>query len=103
MDGTPVACSLNADDLKRRVAEIETLGDDSLLFHRYGSTTHLLVFDGDARTQQCLEAILAAERECCPFLELELKREDDRLVLSIAAPAEAAAVAAALASQFVSR
>jgi hypothetical protein len=103
MNENPIACSLDAANLERRLAEIKVLGHDSLLSHREEGHSYVLHFEGDSRTRKRLEAILAAERECCPFLDLDLRQVGDQLVLSIAAPAEAAAVAAALASQFVSR
>lgn len=103
MDEKPIACSLSAERFERRLAEIETIGADSLLSYRDEGTGHILHFKGDSQTRERLEAIVAAERECCPFLELLLRDEGEQLVLSIGAPAEAAAVAAALASQFVSR
>lgn len=103
MNENPIACSLGAEELEDRLAEVEALGADSLLSHREEGAAHLLRFKGDARTRQRLEAILAAERECCPFLDLNLKREGDQLALSIAAPAAATAVAAALAERFLSR
>ncbi len=102
MHESPIACSLDAVNLERRLAEIKALGAGSFLSYRDEGARHVLRFKGDARTRQRLEAILAAERDCCPLLELDLQRAGGQLVLSIAAPAEAAAMAAALASQFVS-
>lgn len=103
MNENPIACSLGATELENRLAEIEALGAESLLSRRQEGERHVLRFSGEPRTRQRLEAIVAAERECCPFLDLDLNREGDQLALSIAAPAEAAAVAAALAERFLSR
>lgn len=103
MDENPIACSLGAADLGNCLAEIERVGADSLLSHRREGAAHILCFKGDARTRQRLKAILAAERECCPFLELDLEQDGPQLVLTIAAPAEAATIAAALAERFFSR
>lgn len=103
MNGNPIACSLDAEDLQSRLAEIEALGAASLLSYGQEGEQHVLRFRGDARTRQHLEAIVAVERECCPFLELDLTPDGEQLTLSIAAPAEAAAVAAALAERFFSR
>ena len=47
-----------------------------------------------------LEEIVAAESECCPFLELALAEEGDELVLSIAAPENAQEIADELAEAF---
>jgi hypothetical protein len=103
LDENPIACSLGPADLGNRLAEIERIGADSLLSQRREGSTHVLSFRADAHLRQRLEAILAAERECCPFLELDLEQEGPQLVLTIAAPARAAAIAAALAERFFSR
>lgn len=100
MNDKPLACSLSAGELESRLAEIEGIGADSLLSHRQEGAAHVLRFRGDSGTRQRLEAVLAAERQCCPFLELNLAHEGEHLVLSIAAPAEAAPVAAELAASF---
>jgi hypothetical protein len=48
-----------------------------------------------------LEEIVAAEAECCSFLDLALEEQSAELVLSIAAPKGGQAVADELAAAFV--
>jgi hypothetical protein len=59
-----------------------------------------LCFRADAATRRRLVEIVAAEAECCSFLELSLDRRGDELVLSIAAPRGAPALADGLAGAF---
>ena len=99
-DGDPIACSLNPGDLQRRLDEITKLGAESLIERKAEGDHHLLRFRNDAGTQQRLEAIIAAEAQCCSFLDLSLTRDGEVLVLSIVAPASAELVATQLANAF---
>jgi len=38
-----------------------------------------------------VEALAAAERECCPFMEIEVRRDGGEIVLSLDCPPEAGA------------
>lgn len=96
----PVACSLGTGDLEQRLAAVAEIGADSLISRNIEGDRHLLRFHADADTRQRLEAIVAAEAECCAFLDLSLREEGGELVLSIAAPKDARAVADELAGAF---
>jgi MerR family transcriptional regulator, copper efflux regulator len=98
--GRPVACSLGTGELEQRVAAIAEIGAAGLASRSVAGGSHLLRFHGDTQTKRRLEEIVAAESECCPFLELSLTEEDGELVLSIAAPAGGEETAAALAEAF---
>lgn len=94
---TPIACSLSAADLSARLAEMKRLGQDSLLSVDGDGT---LRFRPDSETRLRLEAIVAAEAECCPFLDLSLREEAGTLVLKIGAPEGAEPVVADLVDAF---
>jgi hypothetical protein len=93
----PIACSLSADELPRRLAEIGALGRDALLGK---SPAGELRFRNDAETRARLEAIVAAESECCPFLDFELRAHGDELRLTVDAPEEARSIARDLRAAF---
>ncbi len=99
-ESPPIACSLDADDLRRRLEEIAALGRESLTRRFRAGDTQILGFRPDPSTRRRLERIVAAESQCCPFLDLTLAEEGDELVLRISAPADGAAVAAELAPAF---
>jgi hypothetical protein len=99
-DEIPIACSLDAADLQRRLEEISKLGAESLVARETGGDRHLLRFRNDAVTRARLEAIVAAETQCCAFLDLSLAHDGDELVLSIVAPDGAQPIAAQLANAF---
>lgn len=93
----PIACSLGADELPVRLAEIGTLGKDALLSV---SPEGALRFRRDEATRARLEAIIAAESQCCSFLSFDLQETADELVLRITAPEGAEPLAADLVNAF---
>lgn len=99
-DALPIACSLDAGDLKQRLAAIAEIGAESLLGRETDGGRHLLRFRSDAETRRRLEEIVAAEAECCSFLDLTLEERSDELILSVAAPENGQAVADELAAAF---
>ncbi len=96
----PIACSLGAGELEQRLAAIAEIGAESLVSHEVEGDRHLLRFRADANTRRRLEGIVAAEAECCSFLDLSLGEDGDELVLSIAAPEDGRAIADGLAKAF---
>jgi len=96
---TPIACSLNAEELPRRLAEIRAIGEDSLLGVDEAGA---LRFRNDEATRARLEAIVAAESECCSFLAFDLRTSGEALELRITAPQGAEAVADELVAAFQS-
>ena len=99
-EALPIACSLSAGDLKQRLAAIAEIGGESLIDHDTDEGRHVLRFRSDAATRKRLEEIVAAEAECCSFLDLALEERRGELVLSVAAPLEAHGVADELAAAF---
>jgi hypothetical protein len=59
-----------------------------------------LRFPADRGTRERLDAIIAAESQCCPFLSFDLRQSGDELALRIDAPAEAKPIAAELVEAF---
>jgi hypothetical protein len=100
---TPIACSLGASELEQRLTAIAEIGADNLISRDTEGDNRLLHFRANATTRRQLKAIVAAEAECCSFLDLTLSEEGDRLVLSIAAPREAQVLADELAGAFGDR
>jgi hypothetical protein len=94
---TPIACSLSAGELPARLAEIQAIGADALLAV---DGPGALRFRNDEPTRGRLEAIVAAESECCGFLAFELKAVGDELKLRITGPEGAEALADDLAQAF---
>jgi hypothetical protein len=96
----PVVCSLEAADLEARLAEIADLGAEALLGGAMRDGRHLLRFRSTPGVRRRLEEIVAAEAECCAFLDLALGERGGELVLTIAAPEAGQPTADALAAAF---
>jgi hypothetical protein len=96
----PIACSLGAGNLERRLATIGEIGAKSLIEQRKEGATYLLRFRSDPETRERLEAIIEAEKQCCAFLDLSLEGSGDNLILSVTAPEAGQATADGFAMAF---
>ena|SRR5438309_4348947 len=92
MSAAPIACSLGASERVARGREWDALLRSALLERRPTSRGARLRFARDDAVAAALERLVAAERECCPFLELELSRARGELVLEASGPPEAVPV-----------
>jgi hypothetical protein len=82
----PMACSLDAGEMPKRLAAMREIGRTDLLSAKVDDRRAELQFSSGEQTASRLEAIGAAEGECCPFLTLELTDEGEGLRLAIDAP-----------------
>jgi hypothetical protein len=94
----PIACSLSTTDLRARLAEMAELGRCALTGSDCQGRRAELRFDGSARER--VEAIAAAEAECCAFLEMRVSEEDGEVLWALEAPAGAEAVLEELVAAF---
>lgn len=92
-----IACSLSAEELPGRLAEMAAIGRESLLSL---SSDGVLRFRGDAGTRERLDGIIAAESACCSFLGFDLGEDAGELVLTVTAPEGAEPLAFELVNVF---
>jgi hypothetical protein len=85
-DTSPIACTLSASELPGREAELRALGSDGLVDVRREAGRVVLRFRPDPEIRARVEAIVAAESECCAFLDFRVEHEDAATVLTISAP-----------------
>src|SRR5436190_21667140 len=85
-DELPIACSLSAPDLRARLAEMAALGRAALVDVCTAPTHAELRFAAGRGVRERVEAIVAAEAECCAFLTMRVSDEPDLVVLAIEAP-----------------
>jgi hypothetical protein len=97
---TPIACSLTADDYRRRLESIRKVGHESLLSVNESAAGIALRFRNSHGTRSDLRTIVDAEASCCPFLSLRVDETADELILTVTAPPEAAPVVADLVRSF---
>lgn len=96
----PIVCTLDAGALTERLAAIADIGRRGLLDTHHRGGRAVLRFAPRAGIGERLAAIVAAERECCAFLELTLQEAEAAIVLTIAAPAGAELVVEELVAAF---
>jgi hypothetical protein len=89
-----IACSLSAADHRQRLADLDALARDALLAREPIEGGARLTFAATARER--VEAFVAAESACCPFLDLKLRGAGDRMVLDVTGPDAAAPIVAEL-------
>jgi hypothetical protein len=83
----PIACSLDAEQLSERLDQIRAIGYDALLDSHTEPTRAALRFAASEPTTARLEAIVAAEARCCPFMQLTLSSAGaDQIVLTVEVP-----------------
>jgi len=84
MTALPIVCTLTHDCMTARLALIDALAADGLL-DRTATDTGLRVRLRDTpEIEQRTRELVAAESQCCAFLDFELAREGGDLVLDIA-------------------
>lgn len=96
----PIACSLSATELPTRLAEMAALGDAALLDVRHAGTHAELRFAAGGGVRERLEAVVAAESECCAFLAMRVTEAAHTVVLTIDAPEGAEPVQQELVNAF---
>ena len=93
---TPIACSLPADELRDRAADLSALAHCALLSRRPINHGERLTFIETPDVERALQAAVAAEAACCSFLTMRLDRRDGALVLDVTGPTESQPIIAAL-------
>jgi len=92
----PIACALPAGAYRERTAALSALATRALRSREPTADGERLTFADDPAIEHALRAAMAAERECCAFLRLELARAHGALVLDITGPGEARPIISAL-------
>lgn len=100
MDEATIACSLTADDYRRRLSTIRQLGEAALIDMAATPDGALLSFRNSEQVRAALSSIVEAEAACCSFLDLSVGADGERLTLAISGPPEAMPVVRDLTSSF---
>jgi hypothetical protein len=95
-EDAPIACTLTADQVKSRTADLASLASRSLIARAPIDGGERLTFIDIPAVERELRAAIAAEASCCAFLTMRLDRVDGRLELDITGPAQAQPIIAGL-------
>lgn len=96
----PIACTLGAGDFKARMAWLADLNARALAEYRRDGLTLHLKYRAEARDE--VEDLVRKERECCGFLEFQVRQEGGFVDLAVTAPAGAEIAAQTLFNDFIS-
>src|SRR6201986_1877776 len=92
----PIACTLSPTHYRQRTVALTALAARALCSREPTAGGQRLVFSDGAGVERDLPAAIAAEADCCAFLELDLTRTAAGLVLDVTGPPEAQGVIAEL-------
>ncbi len=97
----PIACTLQAGDLKARLESIAELNMSALLADHRDDLRLELTYAGSAR--DLVRAMVEGERACCAFLDFNVSETDDTVKVVVVAPEAAREAAETVFGQFRSR
>jgi hypothetical protein len=80
---TPIACTLGAGDLRARIASARELGERALVGVEVRDRRAVLRFHGE---RDAVDALVAAESECCRFFEFRATEDGDDTELEVRTP-----------------
>jgi hypothetical protein len=83
---TEMYCILDPAQRRQRGDDIRALGRDGLCAAERTERHATLSFRRDPEVRARVERIVAAESACCPFLDFNLRDNQEATVLNIAAP-----------------
>jgi hypothetical protein len=96
----PIACSLDATEFPRRLAEMAAVGRAALVDVTHDEVRAELRFAAGNGTRERIDAIVEAESDCCAFLNMAVVDTPDLVVLTIEAPNGAGPVLTELVDAF---
>jgi hypothetical protein len=79
----PIACTLSGGDRRARATAIRELGGRALIGVEAGDRRARLRFHGE---RERIEAVVAAERQCCGFFQFTMTRDGEETELEIRTP-----------------
>jgi hypothetical protein len=100
-EAAPIACMLDRGDFRERLAWIADLNREALLGERRDDLRLELTYMAQSLVR--VRELVRRERQCCAFLDFELRAEADRVRLVVTAPEAARAAADLVFEPFLSR
>ncbi len=96
----PIACSLDATELRERLAKMAALGHETLVQVDDEGSRVRLRFAARPGIEARLEQIVAEERRCCPFLTMHIAVGGGAATLQVEAPQGAEGILSELVAAF---
>lgn len=89
MPELPIACTLTPDGMTARLELIDALAADGLLARTPTATGLRVRLRDTPEIEERTRALVAAESQCCAFLDFALGRDGGDLVLDVSGPEDA--------------
>jgi hypothetical protein len=89
-------CSLGPEERRERGDEISRLAAQALVGRSRRGRTVQLEYRASEALEASLRDLIRRERECCPFLDFELRGGQGTLTLEVSGPPGASAVLAGI-------
>jgi hypothetical protein len=86
MDEAARYCSLGGEDLAVRRTEWRALSESALVETRERPDGYTALYRGDEQTARALDALVAAERVCCPDIDWRVAWEAGLVRLDVTYP-----------------
>jgi hypothetical protein len=86
MNEIPIACTLDPAQMRRRGEDIRAIGRRALAAVERGERQVTLRFRPAHETRERVEALVAAEAECCAFLDFTVAEEQGAILVTIVSP-----------------
>jgi hypothetical protein len=83
LDNLPMACSLEAPELREREATLLAQFRSGVLEREELQDGYAFRIPGDASWIRLVAELIVAERECCPFLAFDLAAQPNRGQLTV--------------------
>jgi hypothetical protein len=96
----PIACTLDRTRMRQRGDDIRALGRAALTTVERGERHVVLRFVPRPGIRERVEQLVAAESECCAFLDFTITHERDATVVAVVSPPDGAPVMHELADLF---
>ena len=91
-DPAPIACSLTADEYRRRLTKSARVAQDALRRREPIDGGVRLVFADSEAARRRVRRFAAEESQCCPFLTFDIAERDGQLVVDLTGPVRAAPI-----------
>jgi hypothetical protein len=92
----PIACTLDAGDGSQRLARWRALSARGAPTVRREPGALVVAYPGARGVREELEALAAAERQCCAFAEWQVKPEGEHVVLRVSSDGDGLVAIASL-------
>ena len=87
MEITELSCRLSGPELVERIQEWRRVASQ-VISRTVNETSIISVYPSDAEVMTELQRLIEAEKECCSFMDFQIKEEEEHIVVELRVPRE---------------